>query len=167
MLVAVPIVMRHFANGQQADFLVNVLVIFAVFSDYLDGYVARQTDQVSEWGKVIDPLADKICAGILVFYTVLIGVIPWWFFWFMIGRDLLIAVGGFLIKKQRGKVPMSIWAGKFAVNVLAIYWILAFYFPDQEQLLFFFQGASFAMLFYAFVEYVKHARLILSGKDFN
>jgi len=99
------------------------LVLLAVFTDWIDGRVARWTRTVSEWGKVIDPIADKTAAVLTVSALTFRAVepqLPLWFFGVVVGRDLLILVGGAVIARRSGKVLMSAWAGKAASLWLAL-----------------------------------------------
>ncbi|HEY4612249.1 MAG TPA: CDP-alcohol phosphatidyltransferase family protein, partial [Bacteroidota bacterium] len=52
------------------------IIVVAIFTDVLDGYFARRLHQVSELGKIIDPLADKVAAAVVTFVLAWIGEIP-------------------------------------------------------------------------------------------
>ncbi len=55
----------------QSYYLYSVLIIFYIFlSDVLDGYVARLSDCVTDFGKVIDPIADKVCFMVVLIYLI-------------------------------------------------------------------------------------------------
>lgn len=99
------------------------LIVTAVFTDWLDGRVARWTHTVSAWGKVLDPLADKVAAlaitSALVFRAVE-PTLPLWFLGVIIGRDLCIAVGGLIMARRTGRIAASAWVGKAAVAWLAL-----------------------------------------------
>lgn len=167
-LIAIPVLMLHHASGKEANWLIVALIGYAFISDYLDGYFARKFNQVTEFGKVVDPLADKICAVILFFYAVLIDVIPVFFFVILVARDLLILTGSLLIKKKRGKYAMSVISGKVAVNALALYWIAAFFFPHKEQTVAFLMWLSLILMFYSLGSYVHRYILIQKkGAEYN
>src|SRR5699024_6428506 len=125
-------------------------IIYGVLSDYLDGYVARKTNNVTEWGKALDPIADKITAFFLFAYAVFIGRIPVWFFIIGIVRDALILGGSSYIQRTRGKVAMAVTSGKVSVNALAAYWISAFFFPEATEFQHFFMGCSLALMIFSF-----------------
>ena len=95
------------------------LMLVATATDYLDGFIARRLHQVSNTGKVIDPLADKICIGSMCAGLSLWRGFPWWATALIIGRDLLILAGALLLMKRIKAVPVSNWPGKWAVTVLA------------------------------------------------
>ena len=97
-----------------------VFIVIASFTDFLDGYLARKLHQVTDLGKIIDPLADKIGIGIVAICLLLTGDIPLWYFAFVLARDILIFCGGVYINRQKKIVPQSNMAGKIAVNVIAL-----------------------------------------------
>lgn len=167
VFIAAPIVYLHYINGQQITWTIGLLVFYGMISDYLDGYVARKLDEISEWGKILDPIADKISASILFLYTVYIGLVPLWFFVLEVVRDLLILGGSTYIKYARGKVAMAQMSGKWSVNALAGYWMAAFFLPDFHNIQFFFMGISLALMFLSFIDYFHRFKLILSGLDYN
>ncbi len=167
-LIAVPILILHHASGKEANWLIVALIGYAFISDYLDGYFARKFNQVTEFGKVADPLADKICAIILFFYAVLIDIIPVFFLAIMIIRDGLILTGSLMIKRKRGKYAMSVASGKVAVNVLAIYWIVAFFFPERQQTIEFLMWLSLILMIYSLGSYVhRYIQIQKKGAEYN
>jgi len=96
-------------------------IFLAVISDFLDGVIARKTNSISDWGKILDPLADKLGLAALVITLAILGAIPLWFVIVVALRDTLIAVGGILITRRTGTPPSSnIW-GKLTSLILSIY----------------------------------------------
>ena len=89
-----------------------ITVALSGLSDCVDGYIARRFHQESEFGKIIDPLADKmtlLAAGICVviiepFALPLMGL--------MIVKDVLMIIGGTLVVKRGIVPPKSAWYGK-------------------------------------------------------
>lgn len=167
VLVVFPIIYLHFHNDQQVSTVILVLIGYGVFSDYLDGLVARWRNEISELGKVLDPIADKLMAFFLFLYTVYLGWIPLWYFVIGVIRDLLIMTGSGMIKKKRGKVAMSIMSGKISVNVMALYWISVFFFREAETTQFVLMIVSAAFMIYSFIDYIIRYKKIMDGADFN
>lgn len=62
-------------------------------TDWIDGFLARRLDQVSEVGKFLDPLADRLAIGLAVVLGLVAGVLPGWFGWTIVVRELAVAVG--------------------------------------------------------------------------
>lgn len=167
ILITFPVVYLHYANEQQITWIITVLVLYGIISDFLDGYVARQTNQVTEWGKVLDPVADKFCAFFLFFYAVYIDIIPLWFFILEIARDAFIVIGSMYIQWLRGKVAMAAMSGKISVNVLGLYWLSAFFYPEATAVHQMLMGASLALMFFSFFDYFYRFNLIRKGVEFN
>ncbi|CAN5143309.1 CDP-alcohol phosphatidyltransferase family protein [soil metagenome] len=167
VLVTIPIIYLHYENNREVSLLVTLLILYGAFSDYLDGWVARLRDEVSELGKILDPVADKVMAFFLFFYTVWLGWIPLWFFVVGVIRDMFIMMGSGYIKSKRGKVAMSTMSGKISVNVLALYWISVFFFREAVTIHTILMLASLAMMIVSFVHYFYRYKMILEGADFN
>lgn len=166
-LVAIPVIYLHIQNDYQYDATIIVLILYAGISDYLDGLVARKTNTVSEVGKMIDPISDKLCAAALFIYTVWLGWVPPWFLILNVFRDSFIMIGSSFIKIKYGKVAMSILSGKIAVNVLALYWLAVFFFRDAEQVHNWLLYICTFIMIYSFFDYFNRYRKIMRGAKFN
>lgn len=106
----------------------------AVVTDYFDGYFARRLNQKTELGLILDPLSDKILAAVLVLLLIQFRSFPIWLAAAIIGRDLLIAAGGFVIKSRYGILAASNLTGKYcfaAIAVLLVSYIIEFDFGIQ------------------------------------
>ena len=167
VLIVIPIIYLHIQNDYQVNALIWGLIIYGAVSDYLDGLVARWRNEISELGKVLDPVADKLMAFFLFLYTVILGWIPLWYFFLGVTRDLLIMAGSAHIKKKRGKVAMSIMSGKVSVNFMAIYWISVFFFPEATGIHNYLLAVSTVMMIVSFIAYRKRYNKIIAGADFN
>lgn len=167
VLVVIPIIYLHIQNDYEVNALIWGLIIYGALSDYLDGLVARWRNEISELGKVLDPIADKLMAFFLFLYTVILGWIPLWYFFLGVTRDLLIMAGSAHIKKKRGKVAMSIMSGKVSVNIMALYWISVFFFRDAVEIHNFLLAVSAVVMVVSFIAYRKRYNKIISGADFN
>ena len=167
IFIVIPVVYRHYINGYSVDAIIILLIGYGIISDYLDGFVARKTNTISEIGKMIDPISDKIAAGLLFIYTVVIGWIPFWFLWLFIARDILILIGSSFIKLRYGKVAMSTISGKISVNVISLYWISIFFFRAAALAHTILLWASVAIMLFSFIMYLLRYRNIMNGARFN
>ena len=101
------------------------LCLFAAWTDWLDGFVARATKTVSEWGKVIDPVADKILVGTVVVILVMKGQFPLWFAITVVARDLIIVFASMYLRRHTPIVPPSLMSGKLAVSAISLAGVMA------------------------------------------
>ena len=96
-----------------------IVCFIAALTDMLDGWAARKFNQVTEWGKIFDPVADKIYIIAFVVVLLAMGKIPVWFLAIVISRDIFILIGGLYLTKKLGYVISSEMSGKLAITILA------------------------------------------------
>lgn len=101
--------------------LAITMMLLCALSDFVDGKIARATGTVSDWGKILDPLADKIAIIALIFTLWLHKAIPLWFILVVVIRDIMIAVGGLLITGKTAAPPSSNKWGKITTFLMAVY----------------------------------------------
>jgi cardiolipin synthase len=101
------------------------LMIVAWITDGLDGWFARRLHQVSNLGRVLDHLVDKIWIGTVLVMLVLIRDLPVHIAVAVIGRDLLILAGSLVIMKARGSFVSSDVLGKITGFTFAL--MIVFY----------------------------------------
>jgi len=95
------------------------ILLLAALTDRLDGMLARSMHQETEWGRILDPLADKVGVAAVAIVLLYLMWLPLWFVALLLGRDLLILTGGLIIRRKTGEVLPSNIAGKWAVGVFA------------------------------------------------
>jgi hypothetical protein len=64
-------------------------------------------------------------------------------------------------------VAMAIMSGKISVNVLALYWIAVFFFPDAKSVHMFLMACSVTLMVISWIDYFNRYRLIMRGAKFN
>lgn len=105
------------------------VIVFVVFAgtDWLDGYLARRLDQVTDLGKFLDPLVDKLLVMAPLIALVGLGEIPAWGVFLILARELTISGWRVNPAFQNGKVPgAGIWGKvKTVVQITAIALLLA------------------------------------------
>jgi len=102
-------------------------------TDWIDGYLARRLDQVSEVGKMLDPIADRLAVVVAVVLGLIVGVLPAWFGWGIIIREVVIGVGA-IYGWTKGVRRLDVrWLGKTATFLL-YFAITAFYIADGLDL---------------------------------
>jgi len=104
--------------GPHADLAALAVLAFAGISDYLDGKIARAFGQTSKLGVVLDPAADRLYILATLVAFVLRDIIPWWLAAIIVGRDLVLAPGVWLLRR-RGIAPLNVsYLGKSATFCL-------------------------------------------------
>jgi len=116
LLLTGPVVYLLLNEMRVAAFVVCLL---SAFTDYLDGKLARSTNTVSEWGKVIDPIADKVFIGAILIVLLVQGLYPVWFVVLVLARDGIILAGGLWVRRYTPVVPPSLPSGKWAVAAIS------------------------------------------------
>lgn len=106
-------------------YIAAVIFIVAAITDVIDGYIARSRNLITDFGKFIDPLVDKILVVSVLVYLVYIQLIPDWMVIIIIIREF--AVSGFrIISASRGVVVAASKLGKFKTQsqIVAVIFVL-------------------------------------------
>lgn len=157
LLLAIPlwILLDDFETNR---YWVFGLCLFAAFTDILDGYLARKFNEITEFGKIIDPLADKVAMAAIVIKLYLIGELTPLYFYLIIGRDILIFFGGLYVSKRLGKVLPSNMLGKFAVLNIGIVILFILAGMNKQSLIYIsFYYLSIILIFASFAAYIIRA----------
>ena len=106
------------------------LIVLSGLTDVADGIIARKFHLVSDLGKILDPVADKLTQAALIFC--LISKYEWMLrlFIFFAVKEITMGISGLIVIKKKDVVNSAQWFGKLATVVLYIVMILLFLFPD-------------------------------------
>ncbi|MCV2396144.1 CDP-diacylglycerol--glycerol-3-phosphate 3-phosphatidyltransferase [Actinotalea sp. M2MS4P-6] len=91
----VPLVIVALVLGEQAvgwRWAAAGMFAFAAATDKVDGWLARRSGQVTDWGKLVDPIADKALVGTALVVLSILGDLPWWVTVLILVRELGITV---------------------------------------------------------------------------
>ena len=116
-----------FSKGIVFKTLALVVFIIATWTDYLDGYLAKKRNEISDFGRLMDPIADKILVIAAFLAFVEMKLVPAWIIVIIIFREFTIT-GLRLIALVKGKVIEAEMAGKHKTisQMVSIYMILFF-----------------------------------------
>lgn len=127
-IALIPVFAVLFVQGHQL--VAVIIMIIAALTDLFDGKIARKFNQVSNLGKLLDPIADKLsqmAIVIVLLYSYWDNPIKYLFFFFIVKEVVMILGGALLLSKGMRPTAAEIW-GKVATNVfyIAMIFVLAF-----------------------------------------
>ena len=109
--INLPVFYVGYVSVPLRNLIVLILFVFASISDFLDGYIARKTNQITTFGKFIDPIADKALTTTLFVILAVDGIIPMVPVLIMLWRDIIVD-GTRMIASSKGQVMAAGMLGK-------------------------------------------------------
>jgi CDP-diacylglycerol--glycerol-3-phosphate 3-phosphatidyltransferase len=106
-----------------SNYIAVAIFIIACLTDALDGHIARKYNLISNFGKFMDPLADKLLVSSALICFVQLQLIPAWIIIVIISREFIIS-GFRLIASDNGIVIAASWWGKFKTTAQMIMSVL-------------------------------------------
>ena len=107
--------------------------ILASLSDMLDGYIARNYNQITDFGKFMDPLADKMLVLAAMCYFIERGQMPGWLVAIVLFREFAVS-GLRLIAVEQNRVIAAAWSGKIKTAVTMVGLAAMLIFPQVKAL---------------------------------
>ncbi len=146
--------------GLDAPIWAVVVFLVAGATDVVDGFLARKFNWITNLGKILDPLADKLMQCTVLICLFIKDIIPIWFVIPFFLKEITTLLVGWIVIRRRNVVVVSKWYGKAAVCLFYLTVVLSVCFRDffaenmLWQILIFVPTALFALA--AFFGYVKH-----------
>ncbi|QFR63853.1 CDP-alcohol phosphatidyltransferase family protein [Schleiferilactobacillus harbinensis] len=127
-LIFLPVFLYFALQGQFLP--AGILITIISLTDLLDGYLARRNNWISQVGKVLDPLADKLTqiSVIIVFFIHLPQYR--WIFWILLGKEAVMLAGAGLLMYLGVKLPGAAMWGKVATALFYVTAVLVLLFPQ-------------------------------------
>ena len=154
-------------GGEANRYISLILFVAASITDWFDGYLARKNHLVTNFGKFMDPLADKLLVCSAMICMIELGRLPAWFVIIIIGREFIIS-GFRLVASDNGVVIAANYWGKFKTvsqMIMIILLILHFdlsVFVILEQI---FIWLSLALTVISLMTYIWQNRSVLSMQE--
>ena len=123
-LILVPVFVVLFLKGHKMASL--GVFVAASLTDMLDGFLARKLNQITDFGKLFDPLADKLMVLSAMVCQGIVGVFPWSAIIIVACKELFMVIGGLLMLKN-DVVVYSNYVGKAAQVCFILSLVLAFF----------------------------------------
>ena len=145
------------------NFIAVAIFIIASFTDFLDGYLARKHNLVTNFGKFMDPLADKLLVSSALICLIEKGLLASWIVVIIISREFIIS-GFRLIASDNGVVIAASYWGKFKTvfqMLMVITLILNFPIPAFQMLGTIFTYIALALTVISLVDYVIKNKNVL------
>jgi len=152
--IPVYMILMYLSGPQSGLWMWLALAVFIIASltDYVDGHIARTRNQVSDFGKFLDPLADKllVIAAMTIFCEW--GMLPAWALMLVLTREFAVT-GLRLIAVGKGKVIAAGWSGKVKTAATMIGLCVWMAFPSIDFLGMLITGVIVVTTLYSGVEY--------------
>lgn len=131
----IPIIVNTYIQAKSsADYYkATVFFIICALTDSVDGFIARRFNQITDIGKILDPIADKAMqAAILICLLIRIeGILP--IFILFAVKELFMGVAGFFFIRSDRQIVGAKWFGKICTVVLDTNMVILFAFPNLDE----------------------------------
>ena len=156
--------MTDLAGGASKWIALAIFVVASV-TDFLDGYIARKYNMISNFGKFMDPLADKllVCSAMICFVE--LERMPAWIVVITIAREFIIS-GFRLVAVEQGRVIAAGWWGKFKTAFTMFMEIaMIINIPELEIVTLILMYVSLALTLISLFDYLIRNRDVLKEGD--
>ena len=166
VLIPVFVVLLLLEGGQNDTLRIAALIVFcfASFTDFLDGQIARRNNLVTNFGKFMDPLADKLLVCSALICMLELGQLPSWYVITVIAREFIIS-GFRLVAADNGIVIAASWWGKFKTTFQMLTVILLILnIPALHTVTLIIAGVAFVLTLVSLLDYIaKNYKVITEG----
>lgn len=156
-IVLIPLFAYVYLNASSiADYnLAALIVILSGITDFLDGYIARHYNMITEFGKFLDPLADKLTqAALLICVTDRFPAL-WYLVAIFAVKEGVMALAGVLLLRKNKKLDGALWYGKVSTAVLYVVLVVLIFVPMIDiKLANTFIAICGGLMIFAFIRYM-------------
>ncbi len=166
-IVSIPvIVILLMYENRVTTFTAAILFSAASITDYLDGYIARTKGLVTNLGKILDPVADKLLVSSTLVMLVDLGYIPAWIACVIIGRELAVT-GLRCVLIENGQDVAASWLGKYKTGfqiaaIIPLTFHYRYFGIDLDVIGQFFLYGALIFTIWSGLDYIIKARKFLS-----
>ena len=122
------------ADSSRDYFIAAIFVLVASLTDFFDGFIARKYNMITEWGKFLDPLADKLMQAAMLF--MLIVKVKWMFLLIIlfILKEGFMATAGIVMLNKGRKLNGAKWFGKVSTAVFYVIMLVLIALPSLNNI---------------------------------
>ena len=128
-IVLLPLIVWFFVCKEDHIMAIIILLVSGM-SDILDGFIARKFNMISDFGKIIDPVADKLTQGVLLICLIFKHIQVLWIFGAFVLKEFIMIMMGYMIIKRKNLVNSAKWYGKLNTVIIYITIVILIIFPD-------------------------------------
>ncbi len=132
-LLAIPVLAAVIYAGDQYNTMALILFLAIWVTDLLDGWIARHFNQITEFGKLFDPLVDKLFQFTTALMLYIVGKLPFWVPAFIFVRELLMIIGSAILLRHGKIVVQSKWYGKLSTVLFVAAFAVFFVLPADKS----------------------------------
>ncbi len=165
-LIPVVMIMMYLSRSYGSIWLWISLAVFIIasLSDYADGFIARKYNQITDFGKFLDPLADKLLVIAVMTIFCEWELMPSWVLMIVLAREFAVT-GLRLVAVGNGTVIAAGWSGKIktAATMIGLCFMIAF--PEEELVRIIVNAVIVITTVYSGIEYfVKNGKCLINSK---
>lgn len=132
-ILLIPVMVLCYLYVENPWAVVGVIVVSGI-TDAADGYIARRFNMISEFGKFIDPVADKLTQTAMAGCLILRYPLMWLLFLLMVLRESCLFIWGYLAMRENSFMGGAKWYGKVSTALVYVVMFFLFLLPEMQPL---------------------------------
>ena len=165
-LIPVFLLVYFYAEFKYHYLVAALILVLSGLSDFLDGFIARKFNMVTDFGKLIDPIADKLTQFTIAITLLFSYPLAWILLIIIVIKDGMLGLVGLYLFDYGLKIKGASWWGKIATAYFYVVVILliGLHIPNTfaSQVMIF---SSSALMFLSFILYAKELREMVKNKE--
>ena len=167
-ILLIPVFLFVYFNAQwQHHYIIAAFIlVLSGISDCLDGYIARKYNMITDFGKLIDPIADKLTQFTIAITLLFTYPLAWVLLIIIVLKDGMLGIVGLYLYDYGLKIKGASWWGKIATAYFyfVVIILIGYHIPDTfaSQLMII---TSSALMLLSFVLYAKELKQMIKEKD--
>lgn len=167
-ILLIPVFVYLFFNATETSdyYFIGLIIFLSALTDALDGWIARKFNQITELGKVVDPVADKLTQAAIVICLLFRYPYMWILFILFVAKELFMGINGLILLKRGKKLDGAKWFGKLSTAVFYIAMGILITFPNlNEEFVAFLMMITGAVLLLSLLLYIPEFIKLYSKKN--